>query len=290
MYSIIGCMNLSEKSEYIRTHRGKIEQVKETATQIIDMMSPFVAVKEGDASPLEVVSGEPTPADIHELNLNRGVQLTGDEAYELAAYHGKVLRRQAEMAILGFQASTTPLLSEQSYREGSLIDYTYAKYAMIEAYSVEDYPVQLSYVQLDGLVDAKSTSLHEITVSNGIFIHSLAIASLNAAVRNIKYSVRATEGDVVNRCVSALDEEHVAQVLSLLVSPTTEIEIDTTLRRIWEEHKLSGNTEEITPLLDDIKTRAVLAQRTREMNNSSDLTLPNEAKLNEFAYLLGLKE
>jgi hypothetical protein len=297
MYSIIGVMTQPKRSNYIRAYHGKIEAIKDATTQVVDMMNPFVAIKEGDSSSLEV-SGQSTPTSVYELYLSQGIEITIDEAYNLAVHQNRLLRKQAEIAILGLQASATLLcLSEQTnghkpdVGDDFLIRYAQGKYATIEAYSADNKHVWLSYVQLDGLSEGNDdVATHEITVDDGILVESLAITSLNATVRNIKHDVRAMEGGFLNQCVHVLGKTHIAELLSVLKSPVTEIEIDSILGSIWNEHSLKDEAEEVALLLNEIKRRALLMQRTREMNSySGDTSLPNENKLNKYGRLLGLK-
>ncbi|HEU5122125.1 MAG TPA: hypothetical protein VFT59_04720 [Candidatus Saccharimonadales bacterium] len=285
-------MNLAKRSDYIHANRGKIEAIKAATTQIVDMMNPFVLVKEDGLIPAETVQDQPTPEQIYTHYLNRGVELTSNEALRLAARRKKILRRQAEIAILGLHASTTMLYLHEHQEEDddsmSLVRYARATYATADALSAHNDDVQLSYTQLEGLESGNSTASHEITINNGTLTQALAITSLDNAARNIKYNVWAAESDFLNRCLAVLTKEHVMTLTSLLSKPVTVAEVDAVLGAVWEAYK-HNRSQRVAPLLNEARSRALHAQQVRDKNDHADTSIPSIATLSEFGRLVGIK-
>lgn len=302
---IIIYMELS-RAEYYQAHRFRLEAIANKVGEHLTTASyPIVATMEpGDESAF-LISGLETPDAIAAQYRDNGTELPEESAQELADLYNWRAGSTAAIAIRSLIAGAsmdglakhigahpsdphnpwdTPDNPVAPY-----VPFTKASYIAADWRLEEGEKVTLATATLEGLdhVSGDVAQQHTVTLEDEYTQRSFSLMSVKGEVSNTNYKIVPKEDALLRRCVALLGS-NVADIFSMLAGQfEDEDELDSALNDVWIAHQSQATEEEIGPLLEEVRLRALAVKHSHELNATHDLSLPAADNLYEIEQLLG---
>ena len=291
-------------STYIAAHRGKYEALNGAITQFIQDWDSRVVVKKDDKHDAVVKNGYDAAKFIEHFDISV------DDAIEVARAQNRRLREIAEVAFVALQTEATrerltdfrkkypnalksgkPIPWRRNQDDSKLLHYTDATYKIAEIQSSNYHYqyVELSTTQLGNLEGGGATEKARLIIDSKGILQKLAIASLDKAIRYVKFDIQPAHDELMQRAIEVLGPEQFTQTITPLMTKHGLDNLNGALNDLWADHQGRSTEEEVGPLLEQIKDRAIAVQHARDLNYELGTTMPSMEKLRELGTLFGIR-
>lgn len=285
--------------EFIEANAQAIQAITYGADQIMANATDLVTVeRRGPDSDEVIVSGAYDPQDF----LSRYDFLPDSVAYNLAEFladtRNKVIQHSAFIKINGAIVRASMLHAIEQYDAGLLdmndaantkyLGYQLGRYSFADTVvDDESQSLEVSHTQLEGLETYGSASNYEVELNDPLGLsRRLHINHIGSTVVSVALVTKLEDDPLIDRSVRLLGPD-VASLYPLLVGRhSSEEELDAAITEVWLEYQGTSQEQEITPLLDEVRDRAVATKQDHEFTLEHSSQLPSTDQLDEFVELL----
>lgn len=289
----------SAHQEFYEANAGIIESIASDASRIIDISSdPMVVENNGTHGDATIVQGQFVADDFQWRYPQLPEDIAREVSEHVAAGRNRVLRHKAStmFTVLIAGASLTDTMDQyeagQLTREEALeqgfLHYSHGIYrATQEVAPATADLLEVDHAQLEGLAVYGTADHTGIEVIDQIGLsRKLVIHRLGSTVTNVALHIKPETDPLMWRCAELLGEG-VADLLPILVGRhSTEEELDAAIASVWLDYQGTSKEQEITPVLDEIRDRAIAVKQSSDLVIEHDASLPTVEQLTEFAELL----
>ncbi len=285
-------MNLDSMGEFLGANAEAIEAItSKTAEQLSVNGIASVVTKYRDEAP-QIVSEEPGLREIG-IDLSR---LEPDEAEELqdevAEIRCSSLLSRASVEFVTLSGATDMFFTAEAYNAApeserasvqiQHFDYEKAEYVGRTWGDDEADHITLETATLFDASGAEVAKKFTVQSQEAGLLDALAIVSIRKAFRLIDHQNRLAADPLNRRAIEILGSRY-AKAFSLMMGAfEKEHALDAQLSNIWTEFVGSAQEDEVGPLLDEIRVRAVAVKESMELSSSFGTSIPSAEKLREF--------
>lgn len=298
-------MEFGETIDYYQQHQERLQAITARIEELVanaDIQT--IATKAGDDQEVTVLAGDPLPEVITSDYASKGIQISEQTAEAMAELYHKFLQSSAEIAIVLTQGLTTlrmhgcdmdaPELPAPLNREPEeLPSYGRAIISNGHWQFADSGSIRLVNAQLNGIPceagETVSANSHTIEFEGGGLTQKLSLFTYDGEVCQARFDVQPTDDELQERCMRLLGLQFFTEVNLLLKGHFgTEADLASELNEVWLAHQGLATEEEIGPLLDEVRQRALAAQDSRDLHKEHRMAQPSPDKLAEFEALLGI--
>lgn len=282
--------------EFIEANAPAIEAIRTESERILtNSIDPMVAERQGLAGETVIVAGAYGTGDF----LSRYPHLPDEEAQDVAEYvansRNKVFRHRAFVKSNGLVARASMDHTIELYEAGLLspsdaaarefLDYEKSTYRLVGMLVDDESKVmELGHAQLEGLEVYDSADDYDIELTDEFGLsRQLSIARLGLTVVSVTMDAKPQDDPLITRCAELLGPG-IADIQPLLVGRHDSAEeLDAAISEVWLDYQGTSKEQEITPLLDEVRDRAIAAKQSHEFVLQHHTNLPTADQLAEFA-------
>jgi hypothetical protein len=296
-----------EFEDYHKANRGRIEALANQARTFLDY-NPGSLIDAVDDSPdvnVSFVAGSLTAED-YRANYyeDRGVELPIDAVQELAENANDNQLRVAASAIAGFRLQASKYymfveletidendpeaLAEFDARQPHVLSFDKALWQQYRASGPNDEEVRLTRIQLQGLEHYGSAENLVIEINDGLVEKRTTIEKVGDSLPTIITTTEASDNPLLEKTIRMLLGRNVIdKLLRIRIGRfQDEEELDDLLNGLWQAVQGTAHEEEITPVLDELRTYALAQKQSIHFIVEHGLIRPDDEQLNELEQIL----
>jgi hypothetical protein len=273
-------LNTSATSEYFEVHQHALSSLTEGISRILSEGADIIIEQDGPNNDTYLVTTPYTPEFILEAT---NASLSDEDAVEMARIKNQAQLSVAELDFLALQAMATFKMVAEN----------------VETFSDENPPTMLRYekgrnmisfrqnlilsaTHLIGIEAFGSTSKFSLTHYDQLTTRQLQVMRLGDTIQSVDYSIKPIEDIQVQGWSKLFRGEHFASILNMLSARfKTEEELDDSISEVWSHFIGTAQEEEVGPLLDQIRIRAIATKDSIHLNDEFLLDLPSAEQLSE---------
>lgn len=147
--------------------------------------------------------------------------------------------------------------------------------------------LEIGHVGLRGLDVYGTADEFEVQLADRLGIaRKLTVTLFDQEVTLVSYGVEVQSDPLMYRCAELLGVGIVDIVSIISKRYDTEVELDQALAKVWMDYQGTSKEQEIGPLLDEVRDRAIAVKQSHALTTEHNSNLPTTEQLTEFADLL----
>lgn len=278
--------------EYYQVNGPRIESITKTIDEFIGGQEDTFHTTNIPGGEQVIIGGLATAEQVREAYLERDIEVPPELSQELADIHNEKLSAKISISIGGILTrvsmrcaaefySANPTIKEVPWNNDDnpiapLVPYAQAN-SKIAYWDSEDREesVEATSIRITGVNGHHTVTEHDLTIEDPLITQVISFGSFDKQMYSAHFDIKPTEDALVRRCIQLLGQEHASATMLLAGSFESEDDLDVALNELWLAHQTKFSEEEVGPLLDEVRQRALAARHARELSHEHNLGLPN---------------